>query len=295
MESVNAVSVAEYTHTMMSMKFIFMFIIKAYKFNKERDESFGSNHFCHLIQTLGDFLRKINGSKMLHSQAFKALFDVDTLNIISEIVPGVIIVDILKDILKENDAKSRDCNFLNAVGEILISDIFFDDASQQIIFRFAVKLVSCQFPDSFEEYDASFVKGPIKERTLGLIRNLYEVCTKIENGKIRANYLKTLTIEIVPHLIKVIAVNCSDLIHHNNILEEILLTTLMPEISGNALKNLLKQENSDLMFDKLFKIIQRSSSCQHLPENYQLSMIAYKQLVGFFQNINNEGILNVAN
>ena len=218
MESVNAVSVTEYTHAMMSMKFIFMFIIKAYKFNKESDESFGSIHFCHLIQTLGDFLRKRNGNKMLRSQAFKALFDVDTLNIISEIVPGVILVDILKDILEENDTKSRDCNILNAVGEILISDIFFDDSSQETIFRFAVKLVSCQFPNSSEEYDASFEKGPLKERALGLIRTLYEVCTKIENGKIRANYLKTLTIEIVPHLIKVIAVNCSDLIHHNNIL-----------------------------------------------------------------------------
>ena len=138
MESVNAVSVTEYTHAMMSMKFIFKFIIKAYKFSKDSDESFGSIHFCYLIQTLGDFLRKINGNKILHSQAFWALFYVDTLTIISEIDPGVIIVDIDKDILEENDTKSRDCNILNAIGEILISDIFFDDSSQETIFRFAV-------------------------------------------------------------------------------------------------------------------------------------------------------------
>ena len=42
----------------------------------------------------------------------------------------------------------------------ITDSIFFDDSSQETIFRFAVKLVSCQYPDSSEEYDASFEKGP---------------------------------------------------------------------------------------------------------------------------------------
>ena len=110
----------------MSMKFIFKFLVKSYNLNKEIDESFDPEPFSQLVQTLGEFLIKRGGNKILHSQTFKALFDVETMNIISEIVPGIIIVNILKDILESEDANSKDCNRFNAVRDILNSKIFLD-------------------------------------------------------------------------------------------------------------------------------------------------------------------------
>ena len=227
------------TYTMMSMKFIFRFIVKAYNLNTEKD----SDLFAKLIQNLGQFLKKRSGNKILHSQTFKALFDVDTMNIVSEIVPGIAIVDILKDILEGEEKTSTDCNRFSAVKDIMNSNIFKDEASQEAVCMVGIKLVSDQFPKGSRSYDAVFQKSPLKECTLETIKNLYEVCKKIENIETRDKFVGLLTIQILPRLITIIPAKCADSIYKNEVLEEVLLATLINEITEETFEELIQQEN----------------------------------------------------
>eukprot|EP00092_Neocalanus_flemingeri_P017839 GFUD01019303.1.p1 GENE.GFUD01019303.1~~GFUD01019303.1.p1 ORF type:complete len:1705 (+),score=380.42 GFUD01019303.1:51-5165(+) len=295
LDSVDVISGTGNTYTMMSMKFIFKFIVKAYKLNKKNYAAFDSDLFCQLLQTLGEFLKKRSGNRMLHSQTFKALFDVDTMNIISEIVPGIVIVDILKDILEAEDINSKDCNRFNAVRDLLNSNFFLDEASQEAICNVGIKLISDQFPKNSRNYDAPFQKGPLKECTLELIKNLYEVCKKLENVESRDKFVGMITIQILPRLITIIPMRSQDAIYKNERLEEVLLTTLISEITEDTFEDLLKQENAESMLDKLFKIFQRTSECQYLPESSELRMFAYKHLAEFFRKISAKGILDLAN
>ena len=283
------------TYTMMSMKFIFKLLVKSYKLNKEEFESFDSAPLCQLIQNIGEFLKKRSGSKILLSQTFKALFDVETMNIVSEIVPGILIVNILEDILESEDSKSKDCNKFNAVRDILNSKIFLDESSQEAICNVGIKLVSNQFPKSYNAslYHAIFSNGPQKEFTLELIKNLYEVCKRIENIETREKFVSSMTVKLVPHLISIIPAKCSETVYRNEVLEEVLLITFLSEITEETFENLLENENSESMLNKLFLILQRTSDCPYLPESSELRMFAYKNLAEFFKKIAEKGILSL--
>ena len=294
LDSVNGISGAGNTYTMMSMKFIFKFIVKAYKLNKAKDDSFDSDSFCQLIQTLGEFLKKRNGNRQTHSQTFKALFDVETMNIISEIVPGIIVVDILKDILEAEDTNSKDCNRFNAVRDILNSNIFLDEASQEAICKVGINLVADQFPKNSRYYDAVFQQGSLKECTLELIKNMYEVCKKIENEETRDKFVGMITLQLLPHLITIIPTKCLDSVYKNEKLDEVLLTTLISEITDETFEDLIKQENAETLLDKLFQILQRTSECPFLPESSELRMFAYKNFAELFRKISAKGILYLA-
>ena len=90
-------------YTMMSLKYIFQIIVQSYKINRKMDSKFDGQEFLGLMSVLRNFLLEDTGKRLSstapRNYGFKNLFEMETLDIISEIVPPGDLIDTLEALL----------------------------------------------------------------------------------------------------------------------------------------------------------------------------------------------------
>merc|ERR1711962_1481201 len=132
---------------------------------------------------------------------------VDTINTVIEILPNSIPLGILSKLLEDADDTNsrRDCTSFNVVSSALQSNIFADPDSQIELCNIGLNLIVSQFKkgERSESFSRDFNKAgnAFKERTLELIKDIYETCRKrrSEGGEIMM-FIRTITEQLLPDL-----------------------------------------------------------------------------------------------
>ena len=112
---------------MMSLKYIFQIIVQSYKLKRMSDSEFECQKFLGLMSLLRNFLIEGTGKKEQSKEevqsrkyGFKNLFEIETLNIIKEILSAGDLIDILEDLLEHaKDTKDYETLTLNVMKNVI--------------------------------------------------------------------------------------------------------------------------------------------------------------------------------
>ena len=130
-------------YKMMCIPLIFKLMVRAYQIKKDSTGQCDTEIFTKLVEAIGDFLRGSVESKSFHSHTFKAFFELETINLVSQLAPGILVVDILKDIVDNTPPSVLGTRF-NAIWCILGSRIYQDAENQETVFQLALSLIKEQ-------------------------------------------------------------------------------------------------------------------------------------------------------
>ena len=154
------------TSKMMCIPLIFRLIVRAYHVKKDSTGQCDAQIFINLTKAIGDFLRG-PVELVIRKHTFLAFFEVETINLVSEMAPGALVVDILKDIVEKDNEKNKDLSSaqlttrFNAVRSILCSQIYQEAENQETVFYLALSII----PEQMSKLASGFAgaRGFVKE------------------------------------------------------------------------------------------------------------------------------------
>ena len=151
------------TSKMMCIPLIFRLIVRAYHVKKDSTGQCDAQNFINLTKAIGDFLRGPVKS-VIRKHTFLAFFEVETINLVSELAPGALVVDILKDIVEKDNEQNKDLSsaqLFNAVRSILCSQIYQEAENQETVFHLALSSI----PEQMSKLASGFAgaRGFVKE------------------------------------------------------------------------------------------------------------------------------------
>ena len=268
-------------YAIMSMKIAFKIIIQSYKL-KEMNNSAGSDDkekISSLVQEIGKFLIKKIKVRNIFSKAFKAFFDIENVGQLVELVPANTIMKILGDIVCSRDGE-LDCIKFNTITEIINSELFMLNGTTEVIFNVGKSFILTNVPD------AKTVNERTKENVLNLIKTLYER-TKTADivDDLKENLYEQLLVELLPLIVKL----CSCALVQLSKPEsngDILLISLLAELSEESFSKLSKTEKFPDILDKLLKILQNftESSALH-SKGYKMRIMVINRMICLFKQV----------
>ena len=317
-----------FLYTMMSMKYIFKFIAQSFKLNQKKDKNFDSRPLANLMGVLEEFLLVPDidaKSKNAQSKAFQTLFEVETINAICEVLPNTVLINIFERVLSERDKTNnvRDCNSFNAVGRVLKSNLFNHDSDDQIhLCNIALSLIMNQFKKKGRSntFCRAFLEDgcAFKEKTMEVIKDLYEVCRKPGAGQEqRKNFIRKITEDLLPELTSIIPDRASredarrlkDKTFHGKDppkvekikekeskaqkLEEVMFFTLLSEVDDDIFNKISQKEDAPHFFDHLFKICQNLEDFSLPDDSFLLKMLSLKYMSNLLKIVSQKGVLEV--
>ena len=272
-------------YAIMSMKIIFKFIIKSFNL-KVRQGSAGEDDkekLSSLVQEIGKFLVKKIKVRNIFSKAFKAFFDIENVGQLVELVSANSILKILRDIVCSRDSESDPIKF-NTITEIINSELFMLmlTGTTELIFDIGKSFILTNVSDT------KTVNDRTKENVFNLIKTLYER-TKTADivHDLKQNFYEQLLVELLPLIVKL----CSSAIIQVQINKsentgEILLISLLAELSEESFRKLSEIKKFPDVLDKLLKILQNftESSVLH-SKGYKMRIMVIKGMISLFRRV----------
>ena len=304
-------------YIMMSIKYIFRFIIRSFELNKTVNPAFSLEPFLALMGELKQFLVVTDADvcKQQRALAFKNLFEVDTINTIVTILPNNVLINILEYVVsaRDNKTSTKDCNTFNAVSKAIKSNMFNDVNSQDGLCNIALNLITNQFKkqeDSRGRSNSFYIAfnkegNAFKERTLELLKDLYEACRKPGDGEYsRKLFIKKVTEKVLPELTSIIpdkdararfrrektTKRKTENTNQMHKIEDIMFFTLLNEIDDQIFTSFLDMQDSENFFDHLFKIAQNPEDFSFPDNSFKLRMNSIKYLASFLAKVTKIGL-----
>ena len=268
----------------MSMKIVFKIIIQSFKL-KEMKSSEGSDDiekFSSLVEEIGKFLVKKIKVRNIFSKAFKAFFDIENTRQLVELLPANTILKILGDIVCSRDSES-DCIKFNTIAEIINSELFMLTGTTEVIFNIGKSFILTNI------LDVKTVNDRIKENVFNLIKTLYERTKTAEIiDDLKQSFYEELLVELLPLIVKLCS--CPSALVQLNKSEskgEILLISLLAELSEESFSKLSQTERFPDVLDKLLKILQNftESTVVH-SKGYKMRIMVINGMICLFKQIN---------
>ena len=269
-------------YAIMSMKIAFKFIIKSFNLKviqSSADEE-DKEKFSSLVQEIGKFLLKKIKVKNIFSKAFKAFFDIENVRQLVSLVSAGSILKILQDIVSQ-DTESDSIKF-NTITEIVNSELFMVTGATELIFNIGKSFILATVSD------AKTLNDRTKDNVLNLIKTLYErtKTTDIDNQSKRKFY-EQLLVELLPVIVKLcssaaIQINRSD----SSVSAEILLVSLLAELSEGSFSKLSQIQKFPDILDKLLKILQNfTESSVVQSKGYKMRIMVTNGMISLFRRI----------
>ena len=130
----------------------------------------------------------------------------------------------------------------------------------------------------------------MKYQTFRMITSLYENTKKFKESQQKITIFVGKLIEcILPDLIESVPPSC-----HNSNTEnsyEVLIVTLLGDVTDTIFKQLSTRENAGKMFDKLFKTMKSWPNIPFVPDIFELKLRAYENINGLMTHIAESKIL----
>ena len=308
-------------YTMMSLKYIFQIIVQSYKINRKMDSKFDGQEFLGLMSVLRNFLLEDTGKRLSstapRNYGFKNLFEMETLDIISEIVPPGDLIDTLEALLEyARDKKDFDTLTMNVMSKVIQSNLFDDPESQMRICRIALNLGTYQLKreDRHKSVGAkkNLKESAFKEITIVLLKDLYEACKKPGPGEdARREFVKEITLEVLPNLTLLLPVTDAhtkesagrgnggkDEGRQGKKLDEVMFFTLLNEVDKELFDRILEQQNSsscnkENFFEHIFKLAIQADDFSFPEDSFRLQMISINHFIKFLDLVCAKGIMVV--
>ena len=304
---------AKANYTMMSLKYIFQIIVQSYKLNKASNPNFECAEFLDMMSLLRDFLQEKDTGKGVTSKryGFKTLFEVDTINTVTEIFPAKDLIDILEALLADTrENKDQETLTLNVMSKVIKSNLFNDPESQKRLCRIALELGTHQLKreERHKSFGAKSQMKPsaFKEKTLELLKDLYEACRKPGPGEdARKEFVKEITVEVLPRLTLLLPVKVSiqknqqgkrtgkEKERSEKKLDEIMFFTLLSEVNDELFDRIYEQTNSEKVFEHLFKLAIQTDGFSFPEDSFELQLMSLKFFIKFLGFVCAKGIMNV--
>ena len=273
-------------YAIMSMKIAFKFIIKSFNL-KVMQGSAGEEDkkkLSSLVQEIGKFLVKKIKVKNIFSKAFKAFFDIENVRQLVELVSANSILKILRSIVCSRDSESDPIKF-NTITEIINSELFMLmlTGTTELIFNIGKSFILTNVSDT------KTINDRTKENAFNLIKTLYER-TKTADivDDLKQNFYEQLLVELLPLIVKL----CSSAIiqvqvNKSDNTGEILLISLLAELSEESFRKLSLIEKFPDILDKLLKILQNFTESSVLHSvGYKMRIMVIRGMISLFRRIN---------
>ena len=263
--------------TLMSMKLIDKFIVKAYFNEVAKDskvEKAKKEELLNLILGLGHALRT-EEFKELRSRAFKAFYDVENLEILSIVIETKELVNILSKALQFMTADAELTN--SVVLDILKSQLFHDEPETLVNIVTDLILSSrCQ-----ENATNLFLANSQKQSVRPLMQILYEKVKKIQDSSMQAKLLHIYIDKMFPYIIKMINQNGFP---NQECVEEVLLFAIFGDITNANIDHLTRLDNYSELVGKIFVLIPKfcDSDQSFLSElNFEMRLKIFAKMANF--------------
>ena len=302
-------------YTMMSLKYIFQIIVQSYKLNRESNPNFECGEFLDMMGLLRDFLLEKDTGRGVTSKkyGFKTLFEVDTINTVTEILPAKDFIDILEALLADTrDNKDQETLTLNVMSKVIKSNLFNDSESQKRLCKIALDLGTHQLKRE-ERHKSIGARSHLKdsafkEKTLELLKDLYEACRKPGPGEeARKEFVKEITVEVLPRLTLLLPVKDlrtkepagkeggkkKEKERPEKKLDEIMFFTLLSEVDAELFNRIYGQENSKKVFEHLFKLAIQSDGFSFPEDSFELQLMSLQFFIKFLGLVCDKGIMDV--
>ena len=302
-------------YTMMSLKYIFQIIAQSYKLNKKSNPNFESDEFLDMMTLLRDFLLEKDRGKPVSSKkyGFKTLFEVETINTVTEILPAKDLIDILEALLADTrDKKDQETLTLTVMSKVIKSNLFNDPESQERLYRIALDLGIHQLKRE-ERHKSVGAKSQtkdsaFKEKTLELLKDLYEACRKPGPGEdARRDFVKEIIVEVLPRLTLLLPVK--DFFKKEREpsgkegrkkrertekkLDEIMFFTLLSEVDEELFDRIYEQGDSSPVFERMFRLAIQSDDFSFPEDSFELQLRSLQFFTKFLGYVSAKGIMDV--
>ena len=271
-------------YAIMSMKIAFKFIIKSFnlKVNRGSAGDDDKEQLSSLVQEIGKFLTQKMKVRNIFSKAFKAFFDIENVRQLVGLVSADSILKILRDIVCTRDSESDQHKF-NTITDIINSELFMLKGTTELIFNIGKTFIITNVADAKTPNDRT------KENVFNLIKTLYERTKTADIADdLKQNFYEQLLVELMPLIVKL----CSSAIvqvpgNKSENTGEILLISLLAELSEESFNKLSEVEKFPEILDKLLKILQHFTESPVLHgKGYKMRIMVIHGMICLFKQIN---------